>query len=108
MIGKKQPLSLYDDFVRNVAQVPDLTLVVNYMVGFPWEDKAEALAKLAETRAILLDGGLGPRRGRVELNTFELERLAPMARFPELYGIDKITRWPWASVLEFTVNENSP
>ena len=47
-------------------------------------------------------GTMGKERGLIELNEFELECLAPMAKFPEAYGIDhaKIQSWPWASVLE--------
>jgi hypothetical protein len=101
-IGKVQPQSLYEEFVSNVAKVPDLTLVVNYMTGFPWEQSQAALAKREEARAILTRH-LGAERARIESNEFELERLAPMARYPELYGIDmrNIASWPWASVLEW-------
>jgi hypothetical protein len=71
------------------------------MVGFPWEDPAAAKAKLDDAERILVSY-LGRERGRIELNEFELERLAVMAKFPEAYGIDprKIQSWPWASVLE--------
>jgi len=101
-IDKMQPESRYHDFVRSVAEMDsDLSLVVNYMVGFPWENKEEAHAKLEEVRDFLMKN-LGPDRGTIELNTFELERLSAMARFPDAYGIDpfSIMTWPWASVLE--------
>ena len=100
-IGKIQPQELFERFVDHVADVPDLTLVVNYMVGFPWEDSAAAYAKLEEARMIL-ENRLGRERACIELNKFELERLAPMARFPEVYGIASVRSWPWASVLEYT------
>jgi hypothetical protein len=72
------------------------------MTGFPWEQSQEALAKREEARAILTRH-LGTERARIESNEFELERLAPMARYPERYDIDmrKIKSWPWASVLEW-------
>jgi hypothetical protein len=101
-VGKVQPQLLYEEFVSNVAKVPGLTLVVNYMVGFPWEQSQEALSKREEARAILTRH-LGSERARIESNEFELERLAPMARSPERYDIDvrNIKSWPWASVLEW-------
>jgi hypothetical protein len=101
-IGKVQPQSLYEELVSNVAKVPGLTLVVNYMTGFPWEQSQEALAKREEARAIL-SRHLGTKRARIESNEFELERLAPMARSPERYDIDmrSVKSWPWASVLEW-------
>jgi hypothetical protein len=99
-VSKVQPPWLYENFVRDVASVPEMTLVVNYMVGFPWENPDEALAKLDEARTIL-ENHLGGEKACIELNNFELERLAPMTRFPEAYGINRVTSWPWASVLEF-------
>lgn len=101
-INKIQPQSLYEDFLRTVADMNnDLSVVVNYIIGFPWEDPEVAKSKLDEAQA-LLTCILGKEKGLLELNEFELERLAVMARFPEAYGIDKekITPWPWASVLE--------
>lgn len=100
-IGKIQSEALFEKFVSDMATTKDLTLVVNYMVGFPWEDPEEAMAKLDQAQRIL-DRYLGRERARIELNEFELERLAPMARFPELYGIDQVKSWPWASVMEYS------
>jgi len=103
-ISKIQSQSLYQQFVSDVAEIENLTLVVNYMVGFPWEDPVEAKAKLDEAQDVL-DKFLGSQRACIELNEFELERLAPMARFPDFYGIDQVKSWPWASVLEYTAAE---
>ena len=88
-------------FLRDVASVSELSLVVNYMTGFPWEDPDEAQAKYHEVIE-LVKSNLG-NRGCVEHNTFELERRAPMAKFPELYDIckDSISSWPWASVMNY-------
>ena len=99
-VSKVQSPVLFEQFVRDVSKVPDLTLVVNYMIGFPWEDRNEALLKLEEAK-LILDTNLGKERSCIELNTFELERLAPMARFPEVYGIQRVKGWPWASVMEY-------
>jgi hypothetical protein len=99
-LGKVQPRSLYEDFLRNVSKVPDLSLVVNYITGFPWEEESEAMAGLQDARD-LLSLYLGSR-GRIEHNYFELERLSPMARSPTRFFVDeqRIKAWPWASVLE--------
>ncbi|CAB9526867.1 expressed unknown protein [Seminavis robusta] len=104
-IGKVQKQALFEEFVANVSEVDDLSIVVNYMTGFPWEDAVEAQQKLQEVQAIL-DFHLGRTgelpRAKVEHNAFELERLAPMALNPAKYGIneERLRLWPWASVVE--------
>jgi radical SAM superfamily enzyme YgiQ (UPF0313 family) len=52
-VSKVQPPWPYGHFARDDASVPDITLVLYYMVGFPWESPDEALAKLDEARRIL-------------------------------------------------------
>mmetsp|Transcript_21637 Transcript_21637/g.47049 ORF Transcript_21637/g.47049 Transcript_21637/m.47049 type:complete len:220 (+) Transcript_21637:1395-2054(+) len=75
-INKLQPQSLYEDFLANVADLPhELSVVVNYMFDFPWEDPVAAQSKLNEAETLLL-GILGKERGMIELNEFELERLS--------------------------------
>jgi len=118
-IGKVQAQSLFQDFVAQVCGVPDLSLVVNYMTGFPFEDPGHALEKLVEVQELVdghLNSGIGftgrsahqsvALRGKVEHNIFELERLSPMAQNPSRYGIDtkKLRLWPWASVIEKVSN----
>ena len=99
-VGKIQSQDLFDTFVSELSHTPDVSLVVNYMTGFPWENPEEAQDKLQETRDTvehhLVD------RGKVEHNTFELERLSAMAGNPRKYGIDEanLRTWPWASVIE--------
>jgi hypothetical protein len=101
-IGKIQEQVLFEDFVSNISKVPDMSIVVNYMTGFPWEDPIESHRKLREVEDILYTQ-LGPR-AKVEHNRFELERLAPMAKNPAKYGIqrDGLIFWTWASVIEQT------
>ena len=99
-IDKIQSQSLFENFVRVVAQdAPDLSLVVNYMTGFPW-DCEESDAKLHWVQDFMTSQ-LG-NRGCVEHNTFELERLSPMAKNPAKYDIDcsKLRMWPWATVVD--------
>ena len=106
-IDKIQPIELFEIFLQDVARVNDkasgegISIVANYMVDFPWEKPFEAHEKLALAKH-LLHTILGPERGSIELNHFELERQSPMAKFPEMYEIDtsKIRKWPWASVLD--------
>ena len=91
---------IFERFVRTISQdVPDLSLVVNYITGFPWEAD-EANAKLHWVQDFIQTqlGSLGC----VEHNSFELERLSPMAQDPRKYGIDvsKLRHWPWAAVVD--------
>jgi len=99
-IKKVQSQEVFQKFLFDVASVSgDFSLVVNYMTDFPWENSVESLAKLDEVKS-LVSKVLG-ERGCVEHNSFELERLAPIARTPALFGIRSVTAWPWASVLEY-------
>ena len=51
-MSKVQPPWIYENFVRDVASVPDITLVVNYMVGiFP--GKARIKLSLSWMRPIV-------------------------------------------------------
>jgi hypothetical protein len=85
-IAKVQPLALYEEFLLNVADVPNMSLVVNYMTGFPWEDPDRSVEKLEEARALL--NVLIGSRGRIEHNMFELERLSPTAKELARFNLD--------------------
>lgn len=100
-VAKVHPPHLFEDFLRHVAQVPDLSLVVNYMTGFPWEDSVISLQQRDEA-VNMVSQYLG-HRGKLEHNSFELERLSPMAKYPERFHIDKqsLKFWPWASIVEY-------
>lgn len=71
--------------------------VINVITGFPGEDPEAASAMIAHVEAALLTAG-GAGFGQVEHNTFELERLAPMAKDPR---IEVTGSWPWASVMDW-------
>ena len=72
-----------------------IALIVNYMTGFVNEDSVEARAGVERVAHALRQSG---NRGRLEVNEFQLERLAPEAGRSHL----RITRtWPWASVCDW-------
>lgn len=96
LAGKRQALVLLDQ-VLDAARETGLPLVVNYITGFPGEDLGAELLLLEHVRQLIMARpGL---RARVEHNTFQLERLAPMGRRPSDFGIRVLASWPWASVL---------
>ena len=95
LVKKKQAMELLVQVVDAATKV-GLGLVVNYITGFPGEDLRAELLLLEHVQRLVQRPGL---RARVEHNTFQLERLAPMGRAPEKYGIRVVAGWPWASVL---------
>lgn len=97
-IDKIQPMNLLDHFLE-AASSAGISVVLNYMTGFPWEDSRQADALLQE-----LKDRLGRYRGliaRVEHNRFNLERLSPMAIQPEKYSLEITGMWPWSSILDW-------
>ena len=100
-VAKVHPPHLFEDFLRHVPQVPDLSLVVNYMTGFPWEDPAISL-KQRDEAVSMLSHYVG-HGGKLRHNQFELERLSPMAKYPERFHIDEqsLKFWTWASIVEY-------
>ncbi len=78
-------------------------LVVNYMLGLPGENSAEALKYLDRLHRILDDARRTGARVLLEENHFQLERLAPVAasNLVEITG-----SWPWASVLRWRARED--
>ena len=100
-IDKIQCPKLYQKVVHDVSSVDGLSLVVNYMTGFPWEDIEMSSQKVNEVSS-LLRTSLG-EYGHLEHNTFELERLSPMMKDPSSFDIDPglLKEWPWASVVQY-------
>lgn len=70
---------------------------MNLITGFPGEEPTAAAAMRASVEEALLVAR-GPSYGQVEHNTFELERLAPLAKDPR---IEITGSWPWASVMDW-------
>jgi len=95
LVEKKQALPLLEQVIE-AAAATGIALVVNYITGFPGEDLRGELLLLEHVKHLIDRPDL---RARVEHNTFQLERLAPMARNPGRYGIRVLASWPWASVL---------
>ena len=80
---------------REASTSAGIALIVNYMTGFVNEDPVEARAGVERVAHALRQSG---NRGRLEVNEFQLERLAPEAGRGHL----RITRtWPWASVCDW-------
>jgi radical SAM superfamily enzyme YgiQ (UPF0313 family) len=100
-VAKEHPPFIFEDFLAVVSNVGDLTLVVNYITDFPWEGEDESQAGL-QAAMDLVKYYLGDR-GKVEHNTFQLERQSPMAQCPEKYDICSWTLrfYPWASIVEY-------
>ena len=95
LVEKKQALPLLEQVIE-AAAATGIGLVVNYITGFPGEDLRGELLLLDHVKHLIDRPDL---RARVEHNTFQLERLAPMARNPGRYGVRVLASWPWASVL---------
>lgn len=81
------------------ANSAGISVVLNHITGFPWEDPKEADDLLQ---------GLNERLGRyegliakVEHNRFNLERLSPMATQPEKYNLLVTGNWPCSSIFEW-------
>lgn len=96
LIGKQQSRSVLCK-VLDACAGSGVHPVVNLITGFPGEDPGEAHAMREDVQNLLRSIG-GDGFGQVEHNTFELERLAPIARDPR---IEITGSWPWASVMDW-------
>ena len=96
-ISKRQSKELFLR-VLDAAAAAGVGMVVNYITGFPGEDAAAGVRDLGwvEEQLALRRPGL---RAVLEHNGFQLERLSPMARRPEAFGVRVTGEWPWATVL---------
>jgi hypothetical protein len=105
-INKIQSMGLLDGFLA-AAAASGISVVINYIIDFPWEDLEESQKLLKNLRRrIESQTGL---TARVELNHFNLERLSPMAFDPSQYGMRIVRTWPWSSLLEWIpLSNDSP
>ena len=96
LVGKHQSVELFLK-VLDAADASGVSLVVNYMTGFPGADPVEEQAWLTFVEDQL---ALRPTlAAKIEHNRFELERASPMGRRPAAYGITATGSWPWSTVL---------
>lgn len=92
--GRAQVLAVLD-----AADKAGISLVLNYMLGFPGVDRAAQERALAELQDELRRR---PRlTAKIERNELQVERRAPMGRDPARFGIRIVGSWPWASVLRW-------
>ncbi len=98
LILKRQNEITFHSFL-DAAAAARIAVVVNYMTGLPHVDRDEELrckgiAKHAmRARPALVS--------KLEHNTFQLERLSPMAQAPESYGLRITKSASWSSVLSW-------
>ncbi|KAG7340813.1 hypothetical protein IV203_024356 [Nitzschia inconspicua] len=102
-VAKEHPPYLLEDFLAAADSAGDLAIVVNYITNFPWEDEAESIAGLDAAKG-LVNYYLGAK-GKVEHNSFELERQSPIAQSPAKYAIcsESLRYYPWASIVPYEV-----
>ena len=99
MILKRQNAATFFEFL-DAASAVNIAVVVNYITGLPGVDRAEeARSRLVTEQA--LTSRQPALVSKLEHNTFQLERLAPMGLTPERFGMRVTKRSPWASVLEW-------
>lgn len=97
-IDKIQPPWLLDKFL-NAEEHAGISVVLNYMTGFPWENPKESEKLLNHLSSYLRSfHGL---TARIEHNTFNLEVLSPIARQPDRFDIAITGSWPWSSILDW-------
>lgn len=106
LFDKRQTPELFRGVLGSVVGA-GISVVINYMTGLPGADSAEEAHWLAWVQAeVEALGG----QAKVEHNSFQLERLSPMGRAPDRYGLRVTQTWPWASVMawERAVSGASP
>ena len=99
LIRKRQRQETFFEFL-DVANAANIAVIVNYITGLPGIDRDDEL----RSRDIA-EQALKARRptlvSKLEHNTFQLERLAPMAADPGRFGMRITERHPWSSVLKW-------
>jgi hypothetical protein len=98
LILKRQNETTFHAFL-DAAALAKIAVVVNYMTGLPHVDREEELrCKAMAEHAMRARPTLVSKQ---EHNTFQLERLSPMAHAPESYGLRITKRASWSSVLSW-------
>lgn len=84
----------------DAAASTKIGVVANYITGLPQNDPSEE-ERCKATVENALKNRAPELVSKLEHNKFELERLSPMAREPERYGLRITGRMPWSSVLRW-------
>ena len=97
-ILKRQAPKLFLGFLDAAAKA-GVSIVVNYITGLPGTDSRDEQRWLD---VVLTEIKTRPSlTAKVEHNEFQLERLSPMGRNPDQFGLVVTGSWPWASVLDW-------
>jgi radical SAM superfamily enzyme YgiQ (UPF0313 family) len=101
LIEKRQLEPWFDQAIEGCGR-HGISLIVNYITGFPGENehKSGELLKSLDSRLDRLSKE-GRLQARTEHHKFRLERMSPMATNPSDYGIVVTGKWPWSSILEW-------
>lgn len=91
--------------VLDAAAAARISLVVNYMTGFPGVDADRELDWLRRVRAAIVERNVV---AKVEHNDFQLERRSPMANRAVVSGVRVTRAWPWSSVLDWEMARSMP
>lgn len=98
-VEKRQPVEWLEKFLT-ACGTHGVSVVVNYITGFPWEDEKRSREFYLSLQRLLRQGIEDHQlRARPEHHRFRLERLSPMATQPEAFGMKVTAEWPWSSVL---------
>jgi radical SAM superfamily enzyme YgiQ (UPF0313 family) len=98
LILKRQTPELFLGFL-DAAAAAGISVVVNYITGLPGTEPREEQRWLARVHAEIKARPC--LTAKVEHNKFQLERLSPMGRSPDKFGLVITNSWPWASVLDW-------
>lgn len=96
-IDKRQRLEDVEALLCDAADLP-IHLVLNVMFGWPGQSEEQALRDLGWFEEVL--PSRYPRtRFSTERNMLQVERLSPMGRDPERFGICVTATFPWATAV---------
>lgn len=96
LIDKKQSLALLLNTLDAAASA-GISIVVNYITGFPGMSAEEESQYLELTRREIT--ARSDLRAKLEHNTFQLERMSPMGLNPAAHGLRVTQTWPWSSIM---------
>jgi radical SAM superfamily enzyme YgiQ (UPF0313 family) len=105
LILKRQAPKLFLGLLDAAADA-GVSIVVNYITGLPGTDPRDEQRCLD---MVVSEIKTRPKlTAKVEHNQFQLERLSPMGRSPDQFGLFVTGSWPWASVLDWKSANRGP